>query len=265
MHIGLGCRKMRPIATVDADPEIIECERCHSTDSLIVYDIMKNCESDDDDNENAIILCKNCYAKMIKENAKSSKQFVGISTIKEGVTLILKGLQEEFGLDINDDNFKDTPNRVARAYYELCLGINCQEEVYEILNKSFSTTYDGMVVSKGIRCYSLCPHHLLPVEYIVDVGYIPDHVAIGISKIPRIVKLLAKAPKLQEQFTADVAEVLESIDCKGVIIQVRGKHMCMGMRGVKQPEVVTMTSEIRGIFKQPEVRNEFQLLIKGDE
>jgi len=105
---------------------------------------------------------------------------------------------------------------------------------------------------------------LLPVIYSVDVGYIPKDKAIGLSKIPRIVKLLSKAPKLQEQFTQDIADVLQRIECQGGIVQVRGKHQCMGARGVEQPQVVTMTSSIFGNFEQLEVRNEFQLLIQNN-
>lgn len=224
------------------------CKRCGNIATNILFDID---------------VCTTCYNRL-KSEYKIEK-ITGIKKVEQGTRLILEGLRDTFGLDITDENFIDTPKRVSRAYYELCLGINCQEELDAILSTSFPSTYDGMIVSKNIRCYSLCPHHLLPVEYHIDIGYIPKDRAIGISKIPRIVELLAKAPKLQEQLTSDIANALERIECKGVIVQVRGKHLCMGARGIRQPDVDTLTSSIRGVFEGQPVRNEFQLLINNSE
>ena len=207
-------------------------------------------------------LCHCCYQRLHSDFSKT--KVTGIKKVEKGTQQILEGLRDTFGLDISDNNFTGTPKRVARAYYEMCLGINCSEDIDAIVNTAFPSTYGGMVISKGISCYSLCPHHLLPVIYSVDVGYIPKDKAIGLSKIPRIVKLLSKAPKLQEQFTQDIADVLHRIECQGGIVQVRGKHQCMGARGVEQPQVVTMTSSIFGNFENLEVRNEFQLLIQNN-
>lgn len=186
----------------------------------------------------------------------------GTQTIEKGVQLILQGLHEEFGLDTSDENFTETPQRVARAYLEMCNGINCKEEIVKSLNKMFPSDYDGMIVGKDIRCFSLCPHHLLPVEYNVTLGYIPENKVLGLSKLSRIVVALAKAPKLQEDFTKDVIEILKKLNCKGAIVQVKGRHLCMCSRGIKQFDSWSYTSEIYGNFKQPETRNEFQLLVQ---
>ncbi len=234
---------------IDNNTSIRACMRCGSDNDLTTYNLL----------DEPMTLCKSCYTR-IRGDLNPGK-FVGISKIEEGVRYILEGLHDEFGLNLQDENFRDTPKRVARAYYEMCCGINCQEEIDNILSTSFPAKYGGMVVAKGIQCFSLCPHHLLPVEYSVNVGYIPKDRTIGLSKIPRIVELLAKAPKLQEDFTWDIVEALKRIDCKGVIVQVDGKHMCMGSRGAKQPNVHTLTSSIYGVFERPEVREEFQLII----
>jgi len=243
-----------------------ECMRCGATENLVVHHIdCQNIRSvlGNHSLENLMVLCKSCHGRIHNELKKG--KFIGIDNIEKGVHYILKGLHDEFGLDLSDENFSDTPKRVARAYYELCCGINCWDDIDNILSTSFPAEYDGMIIAKGIECYSLCPHHLLPVHYVVNVGYIPKERAIGISKIPRIVELLAKAPKLQETFTHDIVEALKRIECKGVIVQVSGKHLCMGSRGVKQPNITTVTSSIYGVFEKPEVRAEFQLAIKKDD
>ncbi len=183
--------------------------------------------------------------------------------IMKGMTLILEGLNEEFGLDITNENFRETPKRVARAYYEIFKGINAEQELKDICNKTFPSGYDGMVIGKDIKVFSMCPHHFLPVEYVVNVGYIPHKKTIGISKLSRVVDLLAKKPELQEMFTKQISNVLKKeLNPKGVIVQVKGRHFCMAMRGVKQVDSWTLTSSIEGAFKRPEVREEFMLLIK---
>lgn len=226
------------------------CDRCENNDAR-PYTIT---------GLGTIYLCNSCGDKLNLKN-KISK-FVGISKVEQGAKLILEGLKDEFGLDITDPNFTDTPKRVARAYYEICEGINASKEIGNILSTSFPSQYDGMIVAKDIVCWSLCPHHLLPVEYKVNFGYIPSEQVLGISKLSRLVELLAKQPKLQEDFTNDIVEILEcNIHPKGIIVQVSGRHTCMVMRGVKQTNSWTLTSKITGDFKNAETRNEFQMLI----
>lgn len=188
-----------------------------------------------------------------------------INLIEKGMTLILKGLEKEFGLNINNENFKGTPKRVARAYYEIFEGINSEDELHNIAETSFPSEYGGMIIAKDIECFSMCPHHFLPVEYIVNVGYIPDKKTVGLSKLSRIVELLAKRPELQEMFTEDISKTLErELKPKGIIVQVKGRHMCMAMRGVKQRNCWTLTSNITGVFKtDPTVKEEFALMIKN--
>jgi len=188
-----------------------------------------------------------------------------INLIEKGMILILKGLEKEFGLDIKNENFKGTPKRVARMYYEIFEGINAENELHNITETSFPSEYNGMIIAKNIECFSMCPHHFLPVEYIVNVGYIPDKKTVGLSKLSRVVELLAKRPELQEMFTEDISKTLErELKPLGVIVQVKGRHMCMAMRGEKQKNCWTYTSSIKGVFKtDPATKEEFALMIKN--
>jgi len=187
-----------------------------------------------------------------------------IKKVEEGIKLILEGLKDEFGLDITDENFRETPQRVGRAYYELFKGINNNNELKNLLIKTFPSNYNGMVISKNINCFSMCPHHFLPVEYVVNVGYIPNKKTIGISKLSRVVELISKQPILQETFTENIIQFLtKELKPLGVIVQVKGRHFCMIMRGVKQPDSWTLTTSLNGAFKTDKAtREEFELSIK---
>lgn len=237
-----------------------ECQRCGETDDLIVHHIdHQNIRSDIGNHslDNLMVLCKSCHSKIHSIGGK----WTGIPDVEKGVHYILKGLQKEYGLDLKDPNFKDTPKRIARAYAEIFEGINCEEQVKEILTSTFPSNYNGIIIAEGINCFSVCPHHLLPVEYIVNLGYMPGKYVLGLSKLTRIVELMAKAPKLQEDFTSDVISLLEKyLEPKGAIIQVKGKHYCMAMRGVKQ-KIWTHTSSICGVFDQQSLKDEFQMML----
>lgn len=180
--------------------------------------------------------------------------------IREAWCMIIEAL----GLDLSDANFKDTPDRIVREYKEIFSGINNKKEVANILKTSFPTDYSGMVIESPIICYSMCPHHFLPVIYEVSIGYIPEKGGLGLSKLPRLVELIGKAPKLQEDFTKEIVDILQNaIKPKGVMIIVKGQHLCMQMRGIKKPGCVTTTSHFSGVFEKKETRDEFLSLIKN--
>lgn len=159
-------------------------------------------------------------------------------------------LENGLGLNLNDPNFKETPARVARAYKEIFAGLaHTKEDIEKIFKTCFPTEYKGMVFEKNITVFSMCPHHFLPVRYEVAVGYIPDSCGVGLSKLVRIIELLAKRPALQETFTQEIVELMEKyMHTKGAICMVRGEHYCMQMRGVKQKDVSTTTSAVKGVF-----------------
>ena len=237
------------------------CDICGDIDdkeNLIVHHKDRN--QYNNEINNLQILCNKCHSKQHKkENAESRKNAFKSAKISRAWRDIIDGL----GLDVNDPNFVDTPRRIINSYYEIFEGLYNIEEISNILGTSFPSTYEGMVVIKDIKCYSMCPHHFLPVEYIVNFGYIPDKDVLGISKLARLVQLLAKKPALQEDFTKEIIEYLVStLNPKGSIVQVKGRHMCMTMRGVKENSAWTHTSNIQGNFNNPEVRNEYLMMVK---
>ncbi|MHC5137596.1 MAG: 2-amino-4-hydroxy-6-hydroxymethyldihydropteridine diphosphokinase [Planctomycetota bacterium] len=163
-------------------------------------------------------------------------------------------MEQGLGLDLTDANFVDTPARVARSYREIFEGLEtADEKIHEILGQSFPTKYDGIVQETGITAFSMCPHHFLPIRYEVSIGYVPDEKALGLSKLARIVDLVAKLPSLQETFTERIVdEIDDHIKPRGVICVVKGAHYCMQMRGVKQKDTWTTTSSARGVFLEKE-------------
>ena len=166
-----------------------------------------------------------------------------------GVQYILEGLGINWK---EDENFKATPNRVANTYMELCSGLYKQDVIELILKTTFPCDYDEMIAVTDIDTVGICPHHLMPVRYKIHVGYIPseDGQVLGLSKIPRLVCLLAARPILQEQLTADIADIFEEhLQPLGVIVVVNGGHSCMQCRGIKQDNSQMITSAVRGIFK----------------
>ena len=215
--------------------------------------------------EDEFPVCDECMKKLEGAGEQMVQEFFGISEITQGVSRILKGLQRAYGLDIEDENFKNTPRRVARAYAEIFRGIkDTDKQVKAILATSFPSDVKEMIVVQDVRVYSMCPHHLLPVEYNITIGYVSKKHVLGVSKLARLAEILAKRPVLQESLTEDIAEKLfTGVDAQGVGVWVEGVHYCMKMRGAKQPNSKTVTSAIRGCFEDQEVRAEFLSLVNG--
>jgi GTP cyclohydrolase IA len=188
---------------------------------------------------------------------------VNPTAIRRGVELILGGLD----IDPQDQNFKDTPDRVARAYAEIFAGLSdTAQKVADILTTSFPSTYSEIVIAKGITTFSMCPHHLLPVRYVIDIGYLTDQGGdvLGVSKLGRLAEILSHRPVLQEQMTDDITSSLMQLKgCIGSACIVRGEHTCMTMRGVKLPEATIITSSMKGAFRgSASAKLEFLNLVK---
>lgn len=116
-----------------------------------------------------------------------------------------------------------------------------------------SRTLDDMVVVRNIRASGLCPHHLLPVKYQLAVGYLPKHFLIGLSKLPRAAEIVLRKPATQEEATRKLAQVLVSLlETPDVAVIARGEHLCMQVRGAKQPQSDTVTSVMLGLFREDE-------------
>lgn len=186
----------------------------------------------------------------------------------EELQIILTELIRVMGWD-RDANFADTPSRVAK-WLEVYQGLSkeeVQESIQRHLKAKFPTKNQGLIIQDPIKAFSMCPHHMLMIEYDVYVGYVPDGEAIGLSKLSRIAIDIARYPYIQEDYTHELANaLLQGIQCKGTMVVVKGIHNCMRCRGVKQPGAVTTTSAITGVFANPPTgknpRQEFLDLLK---
>ena len=174
--------------------------------------------------------------------------------IKKAIRLFLEGIGE----NPDREGLKDTPERIAKLWEEFKSYEDFKMTVFEDVG-----SYDEMVVVRDIQFYSLCEHHLLPFFGKAHVAYIPDKKVCGLSKLVRIVNKFAYRPQVQERLTAEIAEELEKeLKPKGVAVVLEAEHLCMSMRGVKNPSSYTVTSKLTGVFKENEkTRNEFLNLI----
>jgi GTP cyclohydrolase I len=179
--------------------------------------------------------------------------------IEKGVRLILEGIGE----DPERPGIKDTPGRIAKLYEEIFAGLETPTE--EILKPIKGESHDEMVLLRDIPFYSVCEHHLLPFVGKAHVAYIPSGGKIvGLSKLARAVEIFAKRPQVQERLTTQLADmIMKKLKPKGAMVIIDAEHLCLSMRGVKKPNVKTVTSAVRGIFRTKEsTRLEFLELIK---
>jgi GTP cyclohydrolase I len=181
--------------------------------------------------------------------------------IKTAVASII----EAIGEDPNRKGLADTPKRVAEMYAELFMGLD--KDPKEELTVGFELGHREMVILRDIPFYSMCEHHLLPFYGVAHIGYIPNDEGriIGISKLARVVEIVAKRPQLQERMTTQIADAIdEAIKPDGVAVVIQAEHLCMIMRGIKKPGSNVITSAVRGGFKRRAVsRAEFFSLIQG--
>jgi GTP cyclohydrolase IA len=187
-----------------------------------------------------------------------------LAKFTEGYQKILEGLKHLGYQTDADENFAGTAPRSARGLAELVLDRGrVQEEIQAMLQKCFPARYSEMIISKHNVAFGVCPHHLLPVIYRMSVAYIPRTKVLGISKLSRLCKLLARAPMLQEDLTHETARILhEDLDSTGSAVYVEGLHMCMASRGTGSHEARVVTSAVRGVFLEEfATREEFLNLV----
>jgi GTP cyclohydrolase I len=158
------------------------------------------------------------------------------------------------------DQFSGTGDRLRRMIDELCW---TQDKIDAELAKAFKAVYphkfSEMLVAGPTSVWTFCPHHIVPCNFLVYVGYIPDGKILGLSKFSRVSLILGRRPIMQEQYNEEVAEAfMSNLKPKGVGIYIIGTHGCIGCRGVTQPEVKVTTDVLKGVFlTEPEVRQEF--------
>ena len=179
--------------------------------------------------------------------------------IEKAVRDILIGIGE----NPKRKDLQHTPARVAEMYEEIFSGIkqDPEKELEVILDQK----HNEIILLKGISLYSICEHHLLPFAGIAHIAYIPKNGRVtGLSKLARVVDILSRRPQVQERLTTQIAEIIMSkLKPLGVMVVIEAEHMCMSMRGVKKPGTLTVTSAVRGIFKENEkTRSETLALMK---
>jgi GTP cyclohydrolase I len=180
--------------------------------------------------------------------------------VEDGVRLILEGIGEDPGRG----GLKETPRRVADMYREVFAGLHQDPDA--VVDAVFDVGHDEMIMVKDIPLYGICEHHLVSFLGKAHVAYVPgqDGRITGLSKLARLVDLLAKRPQVQERLTTQIADVLErTLKPRGVFVVIEAEHLCMSMRGVKKPGSITVTSAVHGVFRSdPRTRAEALGLIR---
>ena len=149
-------------------------------------------------------------------------------------------------------------------YAEMFSGLHADPR--PILKKVFTEQYDEIVLVRDISFCSMCEHHLLPFMGKAHIGYLPDGKVVGLSKLARVVEVVARRPQVQERMTEDIANLLlDELNAKGVAVVIEATHTCMTIRGVRKPGSLCVTSAMKGLFRTNlSTRSEVMQLIYGD-
>ena len=165
---------------------------------------------------------------------------------------------ELLGEDPAREGLVRTPSRVARSLKWMTQGYASSAE--QVVGEGiFKEEHDNMIMVRDIELYSMCEHHMLPFFGKAHVAYIPNGKIVGLSKIPRIVDVYAQRLQVQERLTEQIAEGLcRVLNPAGVGVVIEAYHLCMMMRGVQKQNSKTITSALRGAFREdPKTRDEF--------
>jgi len=177
---------------------------------------------------------------------------------------LIERILVRLGEDPARDGLVRTPLRVAQALDELTVGY--RTDLAAVLNDAvFEDDGEEMVLVKDIEFYSLCEHHLLPFYGKVHIAYVPNGKIIGLSKLARIADVFARRLQVQERLTNQIADALEELLApRGVAVMAEAAHFCMMMRGVQKQNSTTVTTAMRGVFKEDtDLRREFVSLARG--
>lgn len=171
------------------------------------------------------------------------------------------------GLDLADDSLMETPKRVAKMYVgEIFWGLD-----YEAFPKCTTVDnkmkYDEMVIERNVNVQSNCEHHLVVIDGLATVGYIPNNKVLGLSKINRVVEYFSKRPQIQERLTEQIYHALQYIlNTDNIAVVIDAQHFCVKSRGVEDSGSSTITSKLGGCFKSdPSVRSEFMNIVNSSK
>jgi GTP cyclohydrolase IA len=184
---------------------------------------------------------------------------------RQALMAAVRSIIRAVGEDEQREGLRDTPRRVADMYAEVFWGL--KHDPTEVLSVTFEVEHQEMVLVRDIPFYSMCEHHFLPFHGVAHVGYIPNGRVVGLSKLARALDILARRPQLQERMTSQLADaIMGTLEPAGVGVVVQAQHLCMTMRGIKKPGSETVTSAMRGVFRnQAATRAEFMNLITRGE
>lgn len=168
---------------------------------------------------------------------------------------------EALGLDLSDENFRDTPGRMTRAYSEMLTPRDFSMTTFDNDEK-----YDELVLVRSIPVRSVCEHHLLPFTGVAHVGYLPAARILGLSKLARVVEMFAHGAQVQERLTKQIADWLtEHLRPNGVGVIIEAEHLCMTLRGVQAVGATTITSTMLGVLRDDaRSRAEFLAVARAD-
>jgi GTP cyclohydrolase I len=178
------------------------------------------------------------------------EKVTGVGVDLERLERAVREILFAIGEDPDRDGLLRTPQRVAEMYAEICSGLH--EDPSQHLVVTFEANHDEMVLVRDIPLYSICEHHLAPFHGQAHVAYIPgdDGRITGLSKLARLVDGFAKRPQVQERLTTQIADaIVEVLQPRGAFVMIEAEHLCMSMRGVRKPGSLTLTSAVRGLFK----------------
>lgn len=176
----------------------------------------------------------------------------------------VRQMLEVLGEDPDRKGLQKTPERVEASLRWMTRGYELS--VSQVVGDAvFEASHESMILVRDIELYSLCEHHLLPFFGRAHVAYIPDGRIVGLSKLPRIVEVFSRRLQVQERLTDQVADaVMEVLQPQGVGVVIEAMHLCMAMRGVEKQNSKTVTSALRGVFRDDHrTREEFLRLVQG--
>lgn len=181
---------------------------------------------------------------------------------REQIEYHIREILRLIGEDVDREGLLETPARVTRMYEEIFGGYEADYE--EVLGVTFDENHEELVIVKDIVYYSQCEHHMAPFFGKVHIGYIPSGKIAGLSKFARLVEAVTRKLQVQERITSQIADIMEEVlKPQGIMVVVDGEHLCMCSRGVKKPGSKTVTSAVRGAFREDAaLRAEFLSLIK---
>lgn len=200
------------------------------------------------------------FRSALKEQLTTSKR-----PTREEAESAVRTLIAWAGDDPTREGLIDTPGRVVRAYEEFFEGYN--EDPYKELTRTFEEVegYNDMVMLRDINVESHCEHHMVAILGKAHIAYVPTNKVVGISKLARVIEIYAKRLQTQETMTAQIADTItRALEPAGVAILIEAKHQCMTTRGVKKPDVATITSQFTGVFRDdPRMEARFMQMIRG--